>query len=101
MSIAVKPTLKIENEKSGTDTNFGLKGYEEPRKINEIIGRQTGESNINNHRLEMAIKECFRLSTGLGRDIWNDKRKVFIEQTIRTYHLFTEIAERLQNNPNL
>ena len=70
--------------------------------IRELIvkTRQNGSLNnevrINEPRLGMAMKECFRLWTGLGRDIWQEKRKSFIEEAINTYNLFTEIAEKLK-----
>jgi hypothetical protein len=74
--------------------------------ISELIveGLQNGTSNspvkINEPRLGMAMKECFRLWTGLGRDIWDEKRKEFIEEAIHTYTLFSEIAEKLVQNNN-
>jgi hypothetical protein len=108
MSTAVKPAsskqleyirrLKEQNGEPGNDTDNNMSSYEASKIIGELIARQNGGLKINEARLGMAMKECFRLSTGLGRDIWNDKRKSFIELTIRTYNLFTEIAERLQQN---
>ncbi|CAB1062139.1 hypothetical protein D1BOALGB6SA_6915 [Olavius sp. associated proteobacterium Delta 1] len=83
-----------------------INSFEASEIISELIvkGRQDGTKNkqakIIEPRLGMAIKECFRLWTGLGRDIWDTKRKSFIEETIRTYDLFTEIAEKLGKNPN-
>jgi hypothetical protein len=45
----------------------------------------------------MAMKECFRLTARYGWDIDGQYRKYFIEKVIRTYHLFTEIAETLES----
>ena len=67
-----------------------------------VKGLQNGTSHspvkINEPRLGMAMKECFRVWTGLGRDIWDEKRKGFIEEAILTYNLFTEIADKLRQN---
>jgi hypothetical protein len=46
----------------------------------------------------MAMKECFRRYTYLGRDIWDKKREFFVEKSIETYKLFTEIAEKMEEN---
>ena len=59
----------------------------------------TGNSRrrINEPRLGMAMKECFRLTARYGWDIDGQYRKYFIERVIRTYQLFTEIAETLES----
>ena len=68
--------------------------------ISELIARarQNGvvlQRQINEPRLGMAIKECFRQWTALGRSIHDERRTAFIDYTIDTYNLFTEIADRL------
>jgi hypothetical protein len=68
--------------------------------INELISkaRQNGvavQRQINEPRLGMAIKECFRQWSALGRGIQEERRKAFIDYTIDTYNLFSEIAEKL------
>ena len=68
--------------------------------ITELIARarQNGvavQRQINEPRLGMAIKECFRQWTALGRSIHDERRTAFIDYTIDTYNLFTEIADRL------
>jgi len=84
----------------------GLSSFEASEIIGELIvkGGQGGTKNkqvkIIEPRLGMAIKESFRLWTSLGRDIWDRKRNAFIEETIRTYDLFTEIAEKLGQTPD-
>ena len=68
--------------------------------ISELISRarQNGvvvQRQINEPRLGMAMKECFRQWTALGRNIHDERREAFIDYTIDTYNLFTEIAEKL------
>ena len=68
--------------------------------ISELVSkaRQNGiavQRQINEPRLGMTIKECFRQWTALGRSIHDERRKAFIDYTIDTYNLFTEIAEKL------
>jgi hypothetical protein len=68
--------------------------------ISELIARarQNGvvvQRPINESRLGMATKECFRQWTALGKSIHDKRRKAFIDSTIDTYNLFTEIAEKL------
>jgi len=68
--------------------------------ISELISRarQNGivvQRQINEPRLGMAMKECFRQWTALGKNIHDERRKAFIDYTIDTYNLFTEIAEKL------
>ncbi len=41
------------------------------------------------------MKECFRQRTALGKNIHDERRKAFIDYTIATSNLFTEIAEKL------
>ena len=85
-----KPELK--NEISRSDASGIIKTL-------IVQTRQNGTSNrqvkINEPRLGMAMKECFRLWTYYGSDVWKDKRKAFIEEAIETYNLFTEIAEKV------
>jgi len=68
--------------------------------ISELVSkaRQNGvvlQRQIKEPRLGMAIKECFRQWSALGRSIHDERRKAFIDYTIDTYNLFTEIAEKL------
>jgi hypothetical protein len=68
--------------------------------ISELVSkaRQNGvvlQRQINEPRLGMAIKECFRQWSALGRSIHDERRKAFIDYTIDTYNLFSEIADKL------
>jgi hypothetical protein len=72
----------------------GILKHSEPSNGN---GNTCHIRRINEPRLGMAMKECFRLAAGYGWDIESQNRDFFIEKVIRTYHLFTEIAERVEN----
>ena len=50
---------------------------------------------INEPRLGMAMKECFRRWRQLGKDVYGTKRELFKDEVIKTYYMFTEIAEAL------
>jgi hypothetical protein len=68
--------------------------------ISELISkaRQNGvavQRQRNELRLGMAMKECFRQWTALGRSIHDERRTAFIDYTIDTCNLFTEIADKL------
>ena len=66
-------------------------------ETSKIIQRQMAAQNgeINEIWFSLAMKECFRLWTGLGRNIYGEHRDSFIERAIETYALFTTVAERL------
>ena len=71
--------------------------------ISELISRarQNGvvvQRQINEPRLGMAMKECFRQWSALGKNIHDERRKAFIDYTIDTYNLFTEIADKLDQH---
>ena len=72
------------------------------RIISELIakagknGAANGKIKVNEPRLGMAMKECFRLWTRLGRDVWGQGRAAFILEAISTYELFTQIAEQVE-----
>ena len=68
--------------------------------ISELISRArlngvAVQRQINEPRLGMATKECFRQWSALGRSIHDERRTAFIDYTIDTYNLFTEIADKL------
>jgi hypothetical protein len=69
--------------------------------IDELVAkaRQNGimtvQKPINEPRLGMAMKECFRQWTALGRNIHEERREAFIKYAIDTYNLFTVVAGKL------
>ena len=55
-------------------------------------------SKIDEPRLGMAMRECFRLWKKNGWDIYKKHRKAFITDAVNTYWLFSEIAEKLETD---
>ena len=53
---------------------------------------------INEPRLGMAMKECFKVWRKYCKDIYETKRARFKKEVIETYWLFTEIAEALEQS---
>ena len=51
---------------------------------------------INEARLGMAMKECFKVWLRCGLDIHREKIKAFIRETIETYYLFSKIADMVK-----
>jgi hypothetical protein len=92
--------LWTEMGESGPEISGEMSSPDASRMISQLISRarQNGvesvQAKMNEPRLVMAMKECFRLWTGLGRDIWEEKRDAFIKEVINTYGLFTDIADR-------
>lgn len=83
-----------------------MSSLEASRIISELISKAQRNGNlnyqakrINEPRLGMAIKECFRIWKTNGWDIYSKHRKAFIKEAIKTYKLFTEISEVLQRDP--
>ena len=75
---------------------------EQRQSTEEFVSADTlPASNINQARLGMAMKECFRLWRGNRHDILEQRRKPFIKNVVATYNLFTEIAEILKGKRQL
>ena len=58
--------------------------------ISELVARARQNSvvvqrQVNEPRLGMAMKECFRQWTALGKDIHGERRKAFIDYAVATY----------------
>ena len=67
-----------------TDLTEGPSGQpEQPMKINEA-------------RLGMVMKECYRHFRNYQRDILGNHREWFKDNVIKTYQLFIEIAQQLE-----
>ena len=84
---------EISEEMSVSEASAVISGLVSKARQNGVILQR----QINEPRLGMAMKECFRLTARYGWDIDGQYRKYFIEKVIRTYHLFTEIAETLES----
>jgi len=92
----------------GLQRKLGIKGgknkkidsLEASRLKGDLVFALNSEHNmkpkINEPRLGMAMKECFRLWKNNGWDIYKKHRKAFIADTVDAYWLFSEIAEKLE-----
>jgi hypothetical protein len=84
------------------EINTKLNGQEASRLISDLVsGLNSGpdlRSQINEPRLGLAMKECFRLWKNNGWDIYKKHRKAFITDAVDAYRLFSEIAEKLEAN---
>ena len=98
--------IKRLHKETGTDraeVTEAMSSLEASRIISELISRAHKNGKLNNQtkrinepRLGMAIKECFRIWKTNGWDIYSKHRKAFTNDAIKTYKLFTEITEALQ-----
>ena len=79
-------------------------GFEEASKmIEQLMGisprkGQVQASKINEARLGMVMKECYRYFRHYEKDILGQQREWFKENVIKTYQLFTEIANELEQS---
>ena len=78
-----------------------LKFQEASKMIEDLMGISPQNSKvqsvkINEPRLGMAMKECYKMWRNCGRDVFDEHRERFKEDVIRTYQLFTEIAQTLE-----
>ena len=71
-----------------------MSSYEASKLISELIAK-TAKTKISDTRLEMAMREVFRIWKKDGRDIYQHHREAFIAEAINAYELFTEISDRL------
>jgi hypothetical protein len=86
-----------------------LNSLEASQMIGELLAKQPAEAftdaaeyrkvRLNQARLGLAMKECFRLYLRNGSDPWERSRKSFIKTVAATYHLFGEIEDRLKGVP--
>ena len=72
----------------------------EASKTTELTGKselagQRKALKINEARLGMVMKECYRYFRRYQKDIHNKYRELFKQDVIKTYQLFTEIAQEL------
>jgi len=100
--LAYIKSLQIETGIQDLEINNEINSFEASKIIGELIekaqktNRLKNQLTLNEPRLGMAMKECFKLWTGLGRDIWDEHRTAFIQRSIDTYMLFSEIAHRFE-----
>ena len=82
------------------EINEDINSLEASRLIGDLVSALNPGPDfrfkIDEPRLGMALKECFRLWKKNGWDIYKKHRKAFINDAVDTYWLFSEIAEKLE-----
>ena len=102
LQLAYIKRLQVELGEPETTFQEGLSRAEASRLIENLLGKNarnglsTAKTKINEPRLGMAMKECFRICVPNCADIWEGRRAQFTDRVIETHKLFTEIAERLE-----
>jgi len=98
--------LRTQLEEQTPETQEEMSSFEASKLIGELLNKartngsvvsQSLNGGINEARLGMAMKECFRLQTRYGIDVWDTKRKNFIRRAIETNYLFSEIVEMVKH----
>ena len=87
------------NESAELDEDLSFQ--DASKMISDLMGTsQTSERTksvkVNEPRMGMVLKECYRYFRHYEKDILKDHRQTFKENVIKTYHLFTEIARELE-----
>jgi hypothetical protein len=103
--IAFIKRLKAELGENQPEISYEIGRFEASKLIKGLIAKAGNNSvanglvrKINEPRLGMAMKECFRVWKKSGWNIYKTHRELFIKDAINTYNLFTEIAERIEQN---
>jgi hypothetical protein len=105
--LAYIDSLRKEVGEKSPETKDEMTSFEASTLISELLAKthkngtpngQYMKAKINEPRLGMAIKECYRAWVSLGWSVYAERREQFIKKAIETYNLFTEISERLQES---
>ena len=91
-----KESLEIDEELSFQDASNLIKD------LLEILSRddQNKPIKINEARLGMVMKECYRYFRHYEKDIHKEYKEIFKKDVIKTYQLFAEIAQGLESKNN-
>ena len=89
--------------KESIELDENLSAQEASRMIEGLMGispknGQPQHSRLNEARLGMVLKECFRDFKHYEKDILKEHRQRFKETVTKTYQLFTEIARELEQS---
>ena len=92
--------LQMEIGENRLETGQEMDSVEASKVIGELIAktqRNNGlNAKVNEPRLGMAMKECFKYWNSMGRDVLKERKETFIKEVIDTYQLFTEIVQRVE-----
>ena len=84
-SLELDPNLSFQDASKMIKEMMGAEGRAKPAKINEA-------------RLGMVMKECYRHFRNYRRDLLGNDRAWFKDNVIKTYELLTEIAQELEED---
>jgi len=90
--------LRKRQGEESMEIDGDLRFEEASQIISDLMGiplKNTHRSKINEARLGMAMKECYKLWRRNGWQILTEHRQRFKEDVTKTYQLFTEIAQEL------
>ena len=93
--------LRRKQGMESIDPDENLSALEASRMIEELMrfslkNGQLQSLKVNEARLGMVLKECFRDFRNSEKDILREHRQRFKETVLKTYQLFTEIAKELE-----
>ena len=95
--------LRKKQGKDSPEMEEELTFQEASALISVLLGKpkpaeQTKTVRVNEPRLGIAMKECYRLWRSHGWLIFSEHRQRFKDDVVQTYQLFTEIAQELGQN---
>ena len=98
--------LRRKQGKESIELDENLSAQEASKMIEGLMGispknGQVYFSKINEARLGMVLKECFRHFRHYEKDILKEHRQRFKETVNKTYQLFTEIALELEQSDQM
>ena len=96
--------LRRKQGKESLELDPNLSFGEASKMIREMMGTSEGQAKptkINEARLGMVMKECYRHFRDCQRDVLGNHREWFKDNVIKTYQLFTEIAQDLEEGSQM
>lgn len=101
MQLAYIQQLRRRQGKESIELDEDLSAQEASKMIEALMGipaknGQLQSLKVNDARLGMVLKECFRDFRDSEKDILREHRQRFKETVLKTYQLFTEIAKELE-----
>ncbi len=98
--------LRRKQGMESIEPDENLSALEASRMIEELMrispkNSQFQSVKMNEARLGMVLKECFRDFRNSEKDILREHRQRFKETVLKTYQLFTEIAKELEQNSQM
>jgi hypothetical protein len=101
----IRQLMKRKGEED-IELDESLNFQEASKIIEDLLGifprnSKVQSAKINEPRLGMAMKECYKMWRNCGRDVFDEHRERFKEDVIRTYQLFADIAQELEQSSQM